>query len=579
MSRKSRTHRCEAPGAVVRRRLSCSLGLLAVVALLGSSTPGLAKKPRSVPVSEQSSRSSLWNPAPPAGPVSGADSLQGHKGHPATTMQGPNPALILFDSTGPYGHLGELYAIGAANLVSHFGGWTAKAATLYTCGEAQNFAAILYFGSTYDEPLPTCLLDDVLSTDKPVIWAAFNIWQLTARAGDSAFVERYGWRWQGLDFSPISQVQYKGESLVRYAGSGAGVMQSLISDAQKATVLAQAVRDDGSAIAWALRSGNLTYIAELPFTYMSEEDRMLIFADLLFDALAPATPERHRALVRLEDITPVTDPAALRAIADYLYSKNVPFGFGVVPEYLDPEGHYNGGKPEHHTLKNSPELVNALKYLLSRGGVMVMHGMTHQWKGGINPYTGVSADDTEFFRVTHNADYSVNFLGPLPEDSEKWARERIRKGLKRFSEVGLPQPRIFEFPHYTASDNSQRAVSQLFDYRWERTIYFGGQLRGAPINHAHMFGQLFPYAVKDLHGVTVLPENLGNIEPEEFFGYPRRMPEDIIRAARKNRVVRDGFAAFYFHPFFDIRLLMQTVEGIEAEGYTFISPNELLQAP
>ncbi|WP_224372867.1 DUF2334 domain-containing protein [Hyalangium versicolor] len=486
------------------------------------------------------------------------------------------PALILFDSTGPYGYLGELYAMGTANLVSHFGGWTAKRATTYVCGEAQKFSAILYFGSTYDEPLPTCLLDDVLLTNKPVIWGGFNIWQLTARAGDSAFIARYGWRWQGLDFSQVAQVRYKGQDLVRYAGNASGVMQSLISDAQKVTVLAQAVRADGSTFPWALRSGNLTYLSEIPFTYMSEEDRVLIFADLLFDALAPSTPERHRALVRLEDINPSTDPDSLRAIADYLCSRNVPFGFGVIPEYVDPLGYYNEGTPVHLTLKSSPELVSAIQYLLSHGGVMVMHGRTHQWEDELNPYTGVTADDTEFFRVTHNEDYSINFLGPLPKDSRGWAKDRIHKGQELFSKAKLPAPKIFEFPHYTASVNSQRAVAELFDTRWERAIYFGGLLTNTSINSAHMFGQLFPYVVQDLYDTTVLPENLGNIEPDQFYSYPRRLPEDIIRAARKNRVVRDGFASFYFHPFFDIQLLQQTVEGIQAEGFTFVSPNELI---
>ena len=80
---------------------------------------------------------------------------------------------------------------------------------------------------------------------------------------------------------------------------------------------------------------------------------MLVFADLLFDALAPATVERHRALVRLEDISAKTDPVALRAVADYLYSQKIPFGFGVVPEYRDPKGVYNSGAAERIRLQDN----------------------------------------------------------------------------------------------------------------------------------------------------------------------------------------------------------------------------------
>ena len=77
-------------------------------------------------------------------------------------------------------------------------------------------------------------------------------------------------------------------------------------DRSRSRVSRDAVRSDGSTFPWALRSQNLTYVGELPFVYTSETDRYLVFADLLFDALAPRTPERHRALLRLEDINPRT---------------------------------------------------------------------------------------------------------------------------------------------------------------------------------------------------------------------------------------------------------------------------------
>jgi uncharacterized protein YdaL len=166
------------------------------------------------------------------------------------------------------------------------------------------------------------LLDDVLNTNKPVVWSFYNLWQLTNRAG-AAFVTNYGWTWTGLDFSPVDSVMYKGRTLSRYAANQGGVMGTTIVDPTKATVLAVAHRGDGTTMPWAVRSGKLTYVTDLPFTYMKEEDRYLAFADLLFDALAPTTPERHRVVLRIEDISPVDDPAALRAIADYLYSQNI----------------------------------------------------------------------------------------------------------------------------------------------------------------------------------------------------------------------------------------------------------------
>jgi hypothetical protein len=111
--------------------------------------------------------------------------------------------------------------------------------------------------------------------------------------------------------------------------------------------------------------------------------------------------------------------------------------------------------------------------------------------------------------------------------------------------------------------------------RWERSTYFAGTLSGGRIDHQHSEGQFFPYVVRDVYGSKVLPENLGSLSPSAWHSYKARRPADLIRAARANLVVRDGFAAFYFHPFLDLDLLKRTVEGIEAAGYTFVDPRSL----
>src|SRR5437870_1700614 len=94
--------------------------------------------------------------------------------------------LVLYDTTQQWGWLGELYGIMVANLVSHFDAWTANPVVSYTAGQINQYTAMIYIGSTYDEPIPTAFLDDVLATTKPVIWVYDNIWQLTARAPNFA---------------------------------------------------------------------------------------------------------------------------------------------------------------------------------------------------------------------------------------------------------------------------------------------------------------------------------------------------------------------------------------------------------
>jgi len=74
----------------------------------------------------------------------------------------------------------------------------------------------------------------------------------------------------------------------------------------------------------------------------------------------------------------------------------------------------------------------------------------------------------------------------------------------------------------------------------------------------------------------VLPENLGNYIPVGYNGNASRSASAIVESARLNRVVRDGFASFFFHPIYEVGILREIVEGIKAEGYTFVSVASLL---
>ena len=497
----------------------------------------------------------------------------GGKPKPGTTTTGPS-ALILYNSTNTYGFLGELYATQIANLVGHFGTYTAKPASGYVAGEISKYTAVFYVGSTYDEVAPPALLTDIAAnTTTQVVWMEHGIRQLAASMPD--FATRYGWTPGYYNHPVVNQILYKGQSFGRRAqgNGGFGTVESY--DPAVATVVATAVADDGTTLPWAIRSKNLTYIAEIPFPYAMEQDRVVIFSDLMFDFMAPTTPERHRALVRLEDVGPDANPVKLREIADYLSSRGVPFSFGVYQVYRDPNGIYNNGVPESFTLRDAPEVVSAIKYMISKGGTMIMHGYTHQLDGYNNPYQGVSGDDFEFYMAHVDENNSVIYDGPVPGDSTRWALNRVDAGINEFKAAGLPVPSIFEFPHYAASDVDYRAINQRFTTRYDRTLYFKGVLSGTTVDYSRMVGQFFPYVVRDVYGTKVLPENLGNYEPESYNNHPTRFPAEMIETARKNLVVRDGFASFFFHPYLDIAALKETVEGIQALGYTFVSPASL----
>ena len=484
----------------------------------------------------------------------------------------PTSTLVLYDNSGPWAALGEIYGIQSTNLVSHFTTAVTRPVSQYVAGDVEKYVATIYIGSTYDEPLPASFLADVKATNRPILWMNYNIWQLNA--ADPSFGTRYGWLPGALDYSTVKSVTYKGTVMSRSELNTGGILAPTMSNPTAVKVLAEAVRPDGTKFPWAVRSGNLTYVGEIPFSYANETDRYLIFSDILFDLLAPTTPERHRALVRIEDVSPESDPVEIRAIADYLSSKRVPFTLAVIPLWKDPSGIYSNGVASTIALKDRPQLVNALKYAQARGATVIMHGYTHQYSNVSNPYDGATADDFEFYRSTVDvATDDVLLLGPVPEDSTAWALSRYDAGRAAFTAAKMSVPTIFEFPHYAASAVDYRAVGQRFATRYERSLYFPGVLTGGAIDYSRLSGQFFPYAVKDVYGAKVIPENLGNIELQAFNNHPARLPADLLNNSAKQKVVRDGVASFFFHPFLETTYLKQMIEGMQAQGYVFVAPN------
>jgi uncharacterized protein YdaL len=482
--------------------------------------------------------------------------------------------LVVYDNTGPYAWLGEDYGIAATNLVSHFGAWTAHPVGSYTAGEMAKYSAVVYVGSTYDEPIPVAFLDDVLAGTKPVYWMYDNIWQLTAHSPD--FQAKYGYMWTGFDFSEATTVDYKGVALTRdKLNAPSGLMDYVISDPAKAAVVANAVRADGSTIPWAVKSGNLTYIGEIPFSYVDGNDRYLAFSDMLYDLLAPATATRHRAAVRIEDVGPDADPAELRAVADYLSSKKVPFTVAVYPRYRDPKGVENNGVAQDYTLASKPLVVSALKYMQTKGGTLLMHGYTHQLNALNNPYDGVSANDFEFYLAHVDTANNVIYDGPVTGDSTSFAQTRVDQGVLEFTRAGLKAPTIFEPPHYAASAVDYKVFNTKFGTRYDRGLYFPGVISGGTVDATKLMGQYFPYGVRDVYGSVVIPENLGNIEPEPFNNHPARLPADLVNTAKANLAVRDGIASFFYHPYLGTDYLKQTVEGVQGLGYTFVAGSAL----
>ena len=91
-----------------------------------------------------------------------------------------------------------------------------------------------------------------------------------------------------------------------------------------------------------------------------------------------------------------------------------------------------------------------------------------------------------------------------------------------------------------------------------------------------MMGQFFPYPVRDVYGSahdSGEPRQRRARGLQQPPGAPRR--PTWSQSAQANLVVRDGVASFYFHPYHNVAVLQEIVEGIRAAGYTFVGAHDM----
>lgn len=538
--------------------------------------------------------------------------------------QQPPPVLVLYDApaASPYSKLGRAYAIMLANLL---GRWDSPVVTqpveTYRAGTISGYRATFYLGSHYDNPLPAALLADLSTTSNPVVWFRYNLWQLTQTTG-LELAARFGFRFvsnRGLEGDPAAAtpdffdtVHYRGQALTKYYAFDPAANQVFadpdiglteVIDPGRVRVHAEIEnRANGQRAPYVLQAGNFWYVADMPFSYIGPRDRYLAVADLLHEVMATNPAELsgpRQALLRLEDVSAITEPAHLATLAALMQqwqdpvtgaAAQIPFSIALISRYRDPLGIYNGGVSQEIRLRNAKALRAALNDALARGGRLVMHGWTHQYSNVRNPWSGVSGDDFEFWDIVGNR--------PLPKDSLRDWRSYIDSGIKELTGAGY-SAFAFEMPHYRASPRAYRAVAERFRVGYERVHYYTSESPVLdPTSSARDFavGQFFPYPIKrDWYGRKVLPENLGNIEydisaidPSSNLSYGW---EELARNAEVlHAVVRDGTASFFFHPFWlgtfvrpdggvypidalgDLRRLLTTINAL---GFRFVDPTTL----
>lgn len=474
--------------------------------------------------------------------------------------------LILYDAVGDTNWVGYLNSVFLGNLIGHFDtDYTIEPIEQYKKGELNQYDTTFYMGSYYNNVLPKTFIDDAINTTRTLVWFRYNFAQFEQAIPN--FSTLYGFRVQNIDSSGYDTIIYKKTQLSKsLLDPYLGLIK--IDNPLQATASALALQTrTGNTTPYIVHSHHLWYVADIPFTYLSENDRYLAFADLLYDMLAvPAVPEQKRALLRLEDVHPGYDTTVLKSIADYLYAQHVPFAISVIPAYADPLGYYKEGVPHRIMLTEAPEFVKTLKYMESRGGTIILHGYTHQYSEAPNPLTGVSGDDYEFFRVEQDLiTAEITTFQPVDEDSDAWVDERVTAARLLLKQSNLSAA-IWETPHYLASILDNRYFAKNFAATIGRVHYF------EPSNTMHHAEQFFPYVIKkDYYGLKIIPENLGFVEPDNSLGLAVRTVDEIVLSAQKNLVVRDAWASMFYHPYLGLSYIQQLIPAIKALGYEFVT--------
>lgn len=517
-----------------------------------------------------------------------------------TAPAGPR-VLVLYDEpeNDEFAKLGIAYGILVRNLLGHFDA-AVEAVPMgqYRKAAINGYQTTFYIGWSSESELPVAFLEDVATTSRRVIWVRDNLQQLADFEG-AGFQSRLGIATEGpraFDPGPtppgtapsfFSTVHYKNMAFEKSATVVNGVVEAdpvmfatKVTDPAKARVHAvisnPATRESAPYV---LQSGNFWFVADLPFNYYTPRDRYVVFSDLLHDMLGIDHAENHRAMVRLEDIDAKVNPEAFKKTVDYLYSKGVPFSLAVIPHYKDPYGAQSGGVPTDIPMAQATNLRLALDYALARGGEILQHGTTHQSEDMINNVSGASGIDYEFWDMVHDK--------PLPGDAVPWARDRINAGLRQLLDLGY-LPVAWETPHYVGSPSTLLAVEQIYQTAYQRHMYYTSDHPNLTPGMGADFGvdQFAPYIMeRDIYGLRVLPETLGNLQYVEFGADEELTSKELLENARYLRAVRDGFASFFVHPFLMVpagaydgrgyRDLTEIVEGLTAMGYSWTSPSRL----
>ena len=475
--------------------------------------------------------------------------------------------------------VGERSAVMVRNLLGHFRELEVAMSPVaaYSAGALAGCQRAIYMGTYFDAKLPDAFIADAAGYGQPLLWMNYNIWQLQEKVGRERFEDQWGFAYRRVDGAApapsgripefYKEFTYKGATFRKVAwldakGGLVGHPHIVLVANRTANVLAEGVHSGTRAkTPYALRKADLFYIADNPVSVIDERDRYLILADLLFDflKLEPRSKKRY-ALARIEDVDPSYDLKLLYLTIEVFRSRKLPFAISLIPRYVGPDRTLD--------LTENIKFLRMIRYAIANGASILVHGYEHRVTVDLGCGVSYSGEGYEFWDGCNNA--------PLPFESEELFQQKMDKAKTLLDAAKIPYAG-WVTPHYAASPLAMRVIHRNFSPMLQQMTYY---VEGRPLTREHAIDQFFPYPIaRDYYGFHIWPENLGYVPLPDQGGTPRHV-DAMLEAARLQKVVRDAWASFFWHPPLirtplGIQSLEKLVDGIRAEGYEFVSLQEL----
>jgi len=253
----------------------------------------------------------------------------------------------------------------------------------------------------------------------------------------------------------------------------------------------------------------------------------------------PNAGKKH-AMLRLEDVGmggKYDSPEGLgklRAVMAYLASERIPYHVAVISRSrsLGPDGVWRErgiDDPDPDPVERA--FVRLLQEAQQSGGVLGMHGYTHQYGETLQPGNGQNSGTGSEFKIP----------GVKETERASYAAERIRSSLAAFAGAGL-QPAFWESPHYRDTRAQQKVFRSHIGILYQPDLF---SLRSFQDLNVHE--SVNGYG-RDTLGSVYVPA------PLKYVSDGRSVDRILKKAADWN-----GLAAMYFHPYMDFEFLKPVV--------------------